>query len=64
MKKTPLPKLVERIGQTAVARALGVSSPAISKALRNERDIQVIEHDDGTYTAEEIRPFPSQNTAA
>jgi predicted transcriptional regulator len=64
MKKTPLPELVERIGQTAVARALGVSSPAISKALRNERDIQVIEHDDGTYTAEEIRPFPSQNTAA
>jgi predicted transcriptional regulator len=64
MKKTPLPELVERIGQTAVAKALGVSSPAISKALRNERDIQVIEHDDGTYTAEEIRPFPSQNNAA
>jgi predicted transcriptional regulator len=64
MNKTPLPELVERMGQTAVAKALGVSSPAISKALRNERDIQVIEHDDGTYTAEEIRPFPSQNTAA
>jgi len=64
MKKTPLPELVERIGQTAVAKALGVSSPAISKAVRNERDIQVIEHDDGTFTAEEVRPFPSQNTAA
>jgi predicted transcriptional regulator len=64
MKKTPLPELVEKIGQTAVAKALGVSSPAISKALRAERDIQVLEHDDGTYTAEEIRPFPSQNTAA
>lgn len=64
MKKTPLPELVERIGQTAVAKALGVSAPAISKALRNERDIQVLEHDDGTFTAEEIRPFPSQNTAA
>jgi predicted transcriptional regulator len=64
MKKTPLPKLVEKIGQAAVAKALGVSSPAISKALRAERDIQVLEHEDGTYTAEEIRPFPSQNTAA
>lgn len=64
MKKTPLPELVEKIGQAAVAKALGVSSPAISKALRAERDIRVLEHADGTYTAEEIRPFPSQNTAA
>lgn len=64
MKKTPLPELVEKIGQAAVAKALGVSSPAISKALRAERDIQVLEHEDGTYTAEEIRPFPSQNSAA
>jgi predicted transcriptional regulator len=64
MKKTPLPLLVERMGQTAVAKALGVSSPAISKALKAERDIQVIEHADGTFTAEEIRPFPSQSTAA
>jgi predicted transcriptional regulator len=64
MKKTPLTELVEKIGQAAVAKALGVSSPAISKALRAERDIQVLEHEDGTYTAEEIRPFPSQNSAA
>lgn len=63
MKKTPLPELVEKIGQAAVAKALGVSSPAISKALRAERDIQVLEHEDGTYTAEEVRPFPSQSTA-
>ena len=64
MKKTPLPLLVERMGQTAVAKALGVSSPAISKALKAERDIYVTEHVDGTFTAEEIRPFPSQSTAA
>ncbi|WP_338500991.1 Cro/CI family transcriptional regulator [Pseudomonas poae] len=63
MKKMPLPDLVERIGQTAVAKALGVSSPAISKALRAERDIQVQEHPDGTFTAEEVRPFPSQSSA-
>ncbi|WP_095052187.1 Cro/CI family transcriptional regulator [Pseudomonas sp. Irchel s3b2] len=64
MKKTPLPLLVERMGQIAVAKALGVSSPAISKALKAERDIQVTEHADGTFTAQEIRPFPSQCTAA
>jgi hypothetical protein len=63
MKKTPLPELVGRIGQTAVAKALGVSSPAISKALRAQRDIQVQEHPDGTLTAEEVRPFPSQCSA-
>ncbi|MDP9504543.1 MULTISPECIES: Cro/CI family transcriptional regulator [Pseudomonas] len=60
MKKTPLPELVERIGQSAVAKGLGVSAPAISKALRAAREILVTEHEDGTLTAEEIRPFPCQ----
>lgn len=60
MKKTPLPELVERIGQSAVAKGLGVSAPAISKALKAAREILVIEHDDGSLTAEEIRPFPCQ----
>lgn len=60
MKKTPLPELVERIGQSAVAKGLGVSAPAISKALRAAREILVTEHEDGTLTAEEIRPFPRQ----
>ncbi|MBW8353991.1 MAG: Cro/Cl family transcriptional regulator [Pseudomonas sp.] len=60
MNKTPLPELVERIGQSAVAKGLGVSAPAISKALRAAREILVTEHEDGTLTAEEIRPFPCQ----
>lgn len=60
MKKTPLPELVERIGQSAAAKRLGVSAPAISKALRAAREILVTEHEDGTLTAEEIRPFPCQ----
>ncbi|WP_265534981.1 Cro/CI family transcriptional regulator [Pseudomonas saponiphila] len=63
MKKTPLPELVERIGQSAVAKGLGVSAPAISKALRTAREILVTEHEDGTLTAEEIRPFPCQLSA-
>ncbi|MGX1127340.1 Cro/CI family transcriptional regulator [Pseudomonas sp. HLS-6 TE3448] len=68
MKKTPLPDLVQRIGQSAVAKGLGVSAPAIAKALKAEREILVTEHEDGSFTAEEIKPFPahvsSQKSAA
>ncbi|MGY4817993.1 Cro/CI family transcriptional regulator [Pseudomonas chlororaphis subsp. piscium] len=68
MKKTPLPDMVQRIGQSAVAKGLGVSAPAISKAIKADREILVIEHEDGTLTAEEVRPFPChlapQHTAA
>ncbi|QKF52795.1 Cro/CI family transcriptional regulator [Pseudomonas graminis] len=60
MKKIPLPELVERMGQSAVAKGLGVSAPAISKALKAAREILVVEHENGTMTAEEIRPFPCQ----
>lgn len=60
MKKTPLHDLVCQRGQAAVAKALGVSAPAIAKALLAEREIYVTENRDGTFTAEELRPFPSQ----
>ncbi|UZJ58230.1 Cro/CI family transcriptional regulator [Pseudomonas sp. KU26590] len=60
MKKIPLPELVERMGQSAVAKGLGVSAPAISKALKAAREILVIEHENGRLTAEEVRPFPCQ----
>jgi hypothetical protein len=63
MKRTPLPELIERIGQSAVARDLGVSAPAIAKAIKSGRVIFVIENDDGTMTGEEVRPFPSQAVA-
>lgn len=61
MKKIPLPELVAAIGQATVAKALNVSPPAITKALAAGRDIYVTQHKDGTYTAEELRPFPSQH---
>lgn len=68
LKKTPLQDLVKRIGQSAVAKGLGISAPAISKALKAERSILVVEHEDGSLTAEEIKPFPahvpSQKSAA
>lgn len=62
MKKTTLHDLVGLKGQAAVAKALGVSAPAIAKALLAEREIYVTEHQDGAFTAEELRPFPSQAT--
>jgi len=60
MKRTELADLVAERGQAAIAKALGVSAPAIAKALTAERTIFVTEHADGTFTAEELRPFPSQ----
>lgn len=63
MNRTLLPELVERIGQTAVAKGLHVSPPAIAKAVKAGRVIFVIENDDGTLTGEELRPFPSRPCA-
>lgn len=60
MKRTTLADLVAERGQAATAKALGVSAPAIAKALSAERVIFVTEHPDGSFTAEEMRPFPSQ----
>ncbi|UVM14833.1 Cro/CI family transcriptional regulator [Pseudomonas sp. B21-023] len=60
MNRTLLPELVERIGQTAVAKGLDVSAPAIAKAVKAGRVIFVIENDDGTLEGEELRPFPSR----
>lgn len=60
MNRTLLPELVERIGQTAVAKGLDVSAPAIAKAMKTGRLIFVIENEDGTLTGEEVRPFPSR----
>ena len=58
MNRTLLSELVERIGQTAVAKGLDVSAPAIVKAMRAGRVIFVIQNADGTMTGEEVRPFP------
>ena len=60
MKKTLLNDVVARLGQAAVAKGLGVSAPAITKALKAKREIFVTEHPDGSLTATEIRPFPHQ----
>ncbi|MNJ47351.1 Cro [compost metagenome] len=60
MNPIPLPDLVAQKGQAAVAEAFGISPAAIHKAVRSGRRIIVTIHEDGSYTAQEIRPFPAQ----
>ena len=60
MNATPLDVFVAEKGQSEAARLLRVSAPAIHKALIAGRDIQVLEHADGSFSATENRPFPSQ----
>ena len=47
-------------GQAEAARLLGMTQGGLSKAIRVGRDIFVTQQSDGSYTAEEVRPFPSQ----
>lgn len=64
MKETPLDKFVAEKGQSEAARLLRVTAPAIHKALIAKRDIRVLELPDGSFQASELRPFPSQKSAA
>lgn len=60
MKRTPLTTFVEERTQEVCAALLGCTQGAISKALRVGREVFVTEHEDGTFSASELRPFPSQ----
>lgn len=62
MRRIPLNEFATERGQVQAASLLGMTQGALSKALRVGRSIYVTEHDDGTLTAEEVRPFPSQNS--
>lgn len=64
MKRTPLSEFAAHHGQAKAAELLGLTQGAVSKAIRVGRDIVVNCADDGTFTAVEQRPFPSQKTAA
>ncbi|MCK8669385.1 Cro/CI family transcriptional regulator [Pseudomonas azerbaijanoccidens] len=64
MNETPLDKFVAEKGQSEAARLLRVTAPAIHKALTAKRDICVLEMPDGSFQAQEKRPFPSQKSAA
>lgn len=60
MSRIPIQEFVNEHGQTKASKILGLSQGSLNKALRVGRRISVIKHDDGTFTAEELRPFPSQ----
>lgn len=62
MKATTLEQFVAAKGQAEAARLLRVTAPAIHKALIAKRDIRVTQLPDGSFQANESRPFPSQTT--
>ncbi|MFK3659842.1 Cro/CI family transcriptional regulator [Scandinavium sp. NPDC088450] len=63
--KISLAKYVEEVGQVKAAKALGVHQTAISKAVREGRQIYINKLPSGEVKAFEYRAFPhrsKQNT--
>ncbi|WP_320110090.1 Cro/CI family transcriptional regulator [Pseudomonas sp. B21-053] len=60
MKRIHLKDFAKVRGQPEAASLLGITQGALSKAIRIGRDVLVIEHADGTFTAVETRSFPSR----
>lgn len=60
MSRVSLTEFATKLGQQKAAAALGMTQGSLSKALGAGREIYVTEHSDGTFTAQEHRPFPSQ----
>ena len=60
MKRIPLAEFAAEHGQTKAARLLGMTQGSVNKAIRVGRDVHVLCHEDGSFTAEEVKPFPSQ----
>lgn len=60
MTEIPLQQFVMDVGTVEAARRLGVTPPAISKAISCGRCIVVVAMKGGKYRAEERRPFPAQ----
>lgn len=59
MKKTSLKDIAtSRGGISRLARLFDIQPSAVQKAVKAERDITVVEHDDGKVEGYEIRPFP------
>lgn len=64
MRRIPLTEFAKEHGHTKAAQLLGCTQGALSKAIRVGRAVFVILEDDGSLSAEEQRPFPSQKSAA
>jgi hypothetical protein len=63
MSRIPLQEFAREYGQTKAATLLGLTQGSLNKALRVGRDVYVTKHEDGSFSAEELRPFPSQSIA-
>ncbi|AUR80812.1 Cro/CI family transcriptional regulator [Pseudomonas aeruginosa] len=64
MHRISLKEFAAKKGQTKAAALLGLTQGALSKALRAGREIYVAENADGTFSAEETKPFPTQPSRA
>lgn len=64
MRHIPLTEFAETHGHTRAAKLLDMTQGGLSKAIRAGRDVTVTCHDDGSFSARELRPFPSQKSAA
>lgn len=58
MNRKPIKQFAAELGQSEAAVLLGMTQGALSKAIRVGRDVYVTQHADGSYSAEEVRPFP------
>ncbi len=61
MQRVTLSDFAAEKGQMQAAKLLGIWQGAVHKALKMRREIYVTLQEDGTYTAEEVRPFPSRD---
>ena len=50
---------VRSIGQEEAAKLIGASQGNISLALKKGRDVRIIEYEDGTVSAYELKPYPN-----
>ena len=64
MRRIPLTEFAKEHGHTKAAQMLGCTQGALSKAIRVGRDVFVILEEDGSLSAQEQRPFPSQRSVA
>lgn len=61
MRRITLIQFATEKGQTKAGTLLGMTQSSINKALQAGRDVFVTQLADGSYTAEEVRPFPVQS---
>lgn len=62
MRRIPLADFAKEQGHTKAAQLLGCTQGAISKAIRLGREVFVTVLEDGSFSAEEIKSFPTQGS--